>query len=100
LVLTTYTLKTSILVPLILAIVWPRTNTIGFIGGVVLSILIGMPLHQIYGELVGTLSILGISGATVVIAAVLRPARFDMGSLTAQAEQSAVDIQIPDATSV
>ena len=100
LVLTTYTLKTSILVPLILAIVWPRTNTIGFIGGVVLSILIGMPLHQIYGELVGTLSILGISGATVVIAAVLRPARFDMGNLTAQAEQSAVDIQIPDATGV
>jgi len=34
LVLTTYALKTSILLPLVLAILWPRTNTVGFVGGV------------------------------------------------------------------
>ena len=35
LVLTTYALKTSILLPLVLAILWPKTNTVGFVGGVV-----------------------------------------------------------------
>lgn len=72
LVLTTYALKTSILIPLVLAILWPRTNTVGFVGGVVLAILVGMPIRQIYGELWGTISILAISGATVYLAALLR----------------------------
>jgi Na+/proline symporter len=81
LVLTTYALKTAILLPLVLAILWPRTNTIGFVGGIVLAILIGMPLRSIYGELIGTLSILGISGAVVVIGAFVRPSRFDYQSL-------------------
>lgn len=81
LVLTTYALKTSILIPLVLAILWPRTNTIGFVGGVILAILIGMPLRSMYGELVGTLSILSISGITVVIGAMINPVRFDTGQL-------------------
>ncbi len=83
LVLTTYALKTSVLLPLVLAILWPRTNTIGFVGGIVLSILIGMSLRSVYGELVGTLSILAISGAVVVLGAYLRPARFDVTTLKA-----------------
>jgi Na+/proline symporter len=83
LVLTTYALKTSVLLPLVLAILWPRTNTLGFVGGIVLSILIGMTLRSVYGELVGTLSILAISGAVVVIGAYLRPGRFDVASLKA-----------------
>jgi Na+/proline symporter len=70
LVLTTYAL-----------IAWPRTNTIGFVGGVVLSILIGMPLRHVYGELVGTLSILAISGTVVWLGAMINPRRFDMDSL-------------------
>ena len=68
LVLTTYALKTSILLPLVLAILWPRTNTVGFVGGVVLAILIGMPIYETQGELIGTLSIVAISGLTVVTA--------------------------------
>jgi urea-proton symporter len=82
LVLTTYALKTSILLPLILAIVWPRTNTIGFVGGVCLSILIGMTLRAHYGELVGTLSILCISGGFVLIAGLFRKQAFDMDELS------------------
>jgi Na+/proline symporter len=81
LVLTTYALKTSILIPLILAIVWNRTNTIGFVGGIVLSIAIGMPIREIYGEMIGTFSILGISAAAVVIGAFLNPQKYDMGAL-------------------
>jgi Na+/proline symporter len=91
LVLTTYALKTSILVPLVLAILWPRTNTIGFVGGVVLSILIGMPLREVYGELVGTLSIVAISGAVVVIAALIMPQTFDMSILKSKREEVALE---------
>lgn len=81
LVLTTYALKSSILLPLVLAILWPRTNTVGFVGGIVLSILIGMPIRQYYGDLIGTLSIVSISGLAVVIAAAFKPVRFDFSSL-------------------
>jgi Na+/proline symporter len=77
LVLTTYALKTAILLPLSLAILWPRTNTIGFVGGIVLAILLGMTIRAYYGELIGTLSILAISGLTVLVAALLFPQRFD-----------------------
>ncbi|MGQ7843246.1 sodium:solute symporter family transporter [Granulosicoccus sp. 3-233] len=81
LVLTTYALKTSILIPLVLAIIWSRTNTVGFIGGVILAIIIGMPIRSMYGELIGTLSILAISGITVVLAAIFKPKEFDMDEL-------------------
>jgi hypothetical protein len=81
LVLTTYALKSSILLPLILAILWPRTNTIGFVGGLALAALIGMPIRHFYGDLIGTISIVSISGLTVVIGALLKPERFDYDSL-------------------
>lgn len=83
LVLATFALKTAILVPLVLAILWPKTNTVGFAGGVCLAILIGMPLREVYGELVGTFAILGISGSVVVIAALAIPSQFDMDRLKA-----------------
>jgi Na+/proline symporter len=82
LVLTTYALKTSILLPLILAIVWNRTNTAGFVGGIILSIAIGMPLRHLYGEMVGTFSILAISAGIVVIAGLFTREVYDMGRLT------------------
>jgi uncharacterized membrane protein YccC len=66
---------------LTLAIMWPRTNSLGFVGGIVLSILIGMPVRHVYGELTGTLTILVISGLTVWIGAILKPQRFDISSL-------------------
>jgi len=81
LVLTTYALKTSVLLPLVLAILWPRTNTLGFVSGIVLAIAIGMPLRAVYGELVGTVSILLISGLTVYLGAFVNPRRFDYSVL-------------------
>lgn len=82
LVLTTYALKTAILLPLVLAILWPRTNTVGFVGGIVLAIAIGMTIRSYAGELIGTLSILAISGLTVVAGAYLFPSKFDPRVLT------------------
>jgi Na+/proline symporter len=81
LVLTTYALKTAILLPLTLAIMWPRTNSVGFVGGIVLSILIGMPVRHVYGELAGTLTILAVSAVVVWLSAKLKPEHFDMRSL-------------------
>jgi hypothetical protein len=81
LVLTTYALKTSILMPIILAILWPRTNTFGFVGGIVLAILIGMPIYEIYGELIGTLSIVAISAIVVLVTGSFVKKPFDMAEL-------------------
>ncbi|QMU60645.1 MAG: sodium:solute symporter [Gammaproteobacteria bacterium] len=81
LVLTTYALKTSILLPLILAIVWNKTSVLGFVGGIVLSIAIGMPLRHLYGEMVGTFSILAISAGVVILASLLTKQKFDMNKL-------------------
>jgi Na+/proline symporter len=86
LVLTTYALKTSILLPLVLAILWPRTNTIGFVGGVVLAILVGMPIYETQGELIGTLSIVAISGLTVLAAGFFGGERFDVSTLRRTAD--------------
>ncbi|MGA9321070.1 MAG: sodium:solute symporter [Xanthobacteraceae bacterium] len=91
LVLTTYALKTSILLPLVLAILWPRTNTVGFVGGVTLAILIGMPIYETQGELIGTLSIVAISGITVVIAGFAGSAKFDIASLRRVSDDIATD---------
>ncbi len=81
LVLTTYALKTSILLPLVFAILWPRTNTLGFVGGIVASIAIGMPIYEFVGELAGTLSIVAIGGLTVFVCGLLGGKDFDVTSL-------------------
>ena len=81
LVLTTYALKTSILIPLILAIVWNKTSVTGFVGGIVLSIVIGMPLRHLYGEMEGTFSILAISASVVILASLFTKQKFDMNKL-------------------
>lgn len=81
LVLTTYALKTSILLPLVLAILWAKTNTIGFVGGIVGAILIGMPIYETAGELIGTLSIVTIGGTIVFVAGMIGSERFDIANL-------------------
>lgn len=81
LVLTTYALKTSILLPLVLAILWSKTNTVGFVGGIAAAILIGMPIYQMAGELIGTLSIVAISGLTVLIAGLVGGRKFNLADL-------------------
>ena len=77
-----------------LAILWPRTNTVGFVGGVVLAILIGMPIYETQGELIGTLSIVAISGITVVIAGYAGNVRFDIASLRRVGDDIASDVPV------
>jgi urea-proton symporter len=97
LVLTTYALKTSILLPLVFAILWSRTNTIGFVGGIVLAILVGMPIYETAGELIGTLSIVGISGATVILAGLLGRESFDASRLRNVSDELGAAALVPPA---
>lgn len=61
-VLTTYAIRTAILVPLMMAIFWRRMTASGFILGTIGSIVIGMPIYLYVNELAGTLTIVALSG--------------------------------------
>lgn len=76
-VLTSYALRTAILVPLVLALFWPRMTGAGFVWGTVAAIAIGMPIRAHLGELWGSLSILAISAAVPWVLGSLSRERFD-----------------------
>ena len=80
-VLTTYAIRTAILVPLMLSIFWPKMTGMGFVWGTVLAIAIGMPIRMMTGELVGTLVILAISAIVPVIFSISNSKPFDFDSL-------------------
>jgi len=67
LVLTTYAIKTSLLIPLILAIFWRRLTSKGFLWGIVLSIVLGLPIRIVYDELIGTLVIFVVSAIVPIV---------------------------------
>ncbi|MEL7223532.1 MAG: sodium:solute symporter [Cyanobacteria bacterium J06576_12] len=80
-VLTTYAIRTAILVPLMLSIFWRKMTAGGFIWGTIAAIAIGMPLRMIMGELAGTLIILGISTVVPVVMSLSNTRLFDYDSL-------------------
>lgn len=80
-VLTSYAIRTAILIPLILALFWSRTTGWGFVGGTVLAIGIGMPIRAATGDLWGSLSILAISAVVPIAIGLLNNFRFDFARL-------------------
>ncbi|WP_035988131.1 sodium:solute symporter family transporter [Leptolyngbya sp. KIOST-1] len=80
-VLTTYAIRTAILVPLMLAIFWPKMTASGFVWGTVLAILIGMPVRMWLGELPGTLVILAVSTLIPIVLSISNQNPFDFNSL-------------------
>lgn len=76
-VLTSYAIRTAILVPLVLALFWPRMTGAGFVWGTVAAIAIGMPIRSHFGELWGSLSILAISAFVPFVLSSLNRERFD-----------------------
>ncbi|NJK63760.1 MAG: sodium:solute symporter [Synechococcaceae cyanobacterium SM2_3_1] len=80
-VLTTYAIRTAILVPLMLAIFWPKLTAGGFIWGTIAAIAVGMPLRMVLGELSGTLIILGISTVVPLVMSFGNNNIFDYNSL-------------------
>jgi Na+/proline symporter len=80
-VLTSYAIRTAILVPLVLALFWPRMTAAGFVWGTVGGIAIGMPVRAAYGELWGSLTILSASSLIPVVLGLLSAKRFDFEQL-------------------
>lgn len=80
-VLTTYAIRTAILVPLMLSIFWRKMTAGGFIWGTISAIAIGMPLRMVTGELAGTLIILAISTVVPIVMSLSNTRLFDYDSL-------------------
>lgn len=80
-VLTTYAIRTAILVPLMLSIFWPKMTANGFVWGTVLAIVIGMPVRMWLGELPGTLVIIAISTVIPIAFSLSNQKPFDFNSL-------------------
>jgi Na+/proline symporter len=80
-VLTSYAIRTAILIPLILSLFWSRMTGWGFVGGTVLAIAIGMPVRAATGDLWGSLSILAISAIVPLVIGFASSRRFDFEQL-------------------
>jgi Na+/proline symporter len=80
-VLTSYAIRTAILVPLVLSLFWSRMTGAGFVWGTVLGIAVGMPIRSAYGELMGSLAILAISAAVPVVLGLRSSERYDFEKL-------------------
>lgn len=90
-VLTTYALKTSVLIPLIMAVFWNRVNGNGIFWGIILAIVIGMPVFFIYGEFAGTFTIILISAVVPWAWTLYNPQPFDSSTL----RDAVTDLEAP-----
>jgi Na+/proline symporter len=80
-VLTSYAIRTALLIPLVLSLFWSRITAAGFVGGIVAAIAIGMPIRAVYGELWGSIAILSISAAIPLVLGLLSDKKFNFESL-------------------
>jgi Na+/proline symporter len=80
-VLTSYAIRTAILVPLVLALFWERMTGLGFVLGAVGGIAVGMPVRHLRGELAGSITILAVSSAIPLALGLLGKERFDFNRL-------------------
>jgi urea-proton symporter len=92
-VLTSYAIRTAILVPLVLSLFWSKMTGAGFVWGTVLGIAIGMPVRSVYGELVGSLTILAVSASVPLVLGLLNPKAYDFTRL--QAVRDVTDASSP-----
>ena len=81
-VLTSYAIRTAILIPLALSLFWSRMTGLGFVAGTVLAIAIGMPIRAATGDLWGSLSILAISAIVPIVISLAGNRRYDFARLS------------------
>lgn len=81
-VLTSYAIRTAILIPLALSLFWSRMTGLGFVAGTVLAIAIGMPIRAATGDLWGSLSILAISAIVPLVISLAGNRRYDFTRLS------------------
>jgi len=92
-VLTTYAIRTAVLIPFMLSVFWGRMTAGGFVWGTIAAIAIGMPIHATYGELPGSIAILVISAIIPLILGFQNQDRFDYDQL-----KQAEDLSVSSAT--
>ena len=80
-VLTSYAIRTAILIPLVLSLFWRRMTGVGFVLGTIGGIAIGMPVRHFQGELLGSVTILAVSTAIPLALGLLGSRRYDFDSL-------------------
>ena len=76
-VLTSYAIRTAILVPIVLSLFWRRTTTAGFGGGTLAGIVVSLTVRAAYGELWGSLATLVVSGAIPIALGLWKDQPFD-----------------------
>jgi Na+/proline symporter len=96
-VLTSYAIRTAILVPLVLALFWPRMTGAGFVAGTIAGIAVGMPVRSAYGELLGSLTILTVSSLVPVLLGLLNQKPYDFARLKGVKDAAAAAPQQPSA---
>ncbi len=85
-VLTSYAIRTAILVPLVLALFWSRMTGSGFVAGTLAAIAIGMPIRAATDDFWGSLAILAISAVIPFVLGQFNTQRFDFDSLRQTAD--------------
>jgi Na+/proline symporter len=98
-VLTSYAIRTAILVPLILALFWSRMTGAGFVWGTVAGIAIGMPVRSLYGELIGSVTILGVSTVLPLLFGWRNQRPYDFAGLKTVKDAAAAESLPPTAAS-
>jgi Na+/proline symporter len=88
-VLTSYAIRTAILIPLVLSLFWSRITGLGFVLGTLAAIAIGMPVRSYYGELWGSITILAVSAAIPLVLGLISGKKFDF-SVLARVQDAAV----------
>jgi Na+/proline symporter len=88
-VLTSYAIRTAILIPLVLSIFWARTTSLGFVAGTAAAIAVGMPVRAAWGEIWGSLTILAISTVVPIGFGLASNRRFDFQQLRRVADATA-----------
>jgi len=82
----TFFVDSSLIIPLGLAIFWPRYTSRAFIASVLLAVAIGVPIRETVSELWGLVALLGVSLLVSVTASLLQRERFDYRRLRRQDE--------------
>lgn len=86
-VLTSYAIRTAILVPLVLSLFWSRMTGLGFVAGTLVAIAIGMPIRSATGDLWGSIAILAISAVVPLVLGYFNSQRFNFDSLRLTADE-------------
>jgi Na+/proline symporter len=88
-------LKAALVVPLALAIFWPRMTGPAFIVSIVAAIAIGFPIRQNVNELDGLIALMGVSILASVGISLLSRRRFDYGTLKESTTQLEAETGVP-----